>query len=94
EGAGFILLSQKPGTNRIDARILKATLLLTDATPGFDDPIGQAEIAGSLTLIRDDEFVAPTIRRLSAAVTERLGFPRLVDAAQNNPRTASLAHRD
>ncbi|MEO0964411.1 MAG: hypothetical protein AAFY08_04755 [Planctomycetota bacterium] len=78
EGAGFILLSQKPGTNRIDARILKATLLLTDATPGFDDPIGQAEIAGSLTLVRDDEFVTPTIRRLNAAVTQRLGFPRLV----------------
>jgi len=79
-GAGFILLSQKPGANRIDARILKATLLLSDATEGYDDPIGRAEIAGRLTLVRDDAFVTPAVRRLNAAITQRLTYPRLVDA--------------
>ncbi|MEM9251856.1 MAG: hypothetical protein AAGB29_05860 [Planctomycetota bacterium] len=89
EGAGFILLTQRPGTNRIDARILKATLLLTDATPGFDDPIGQTDIAGSLTMVRDDGFVYPTIRRLDAAISDRLGYPRLVEASAPTDRLAA-----
>jgi hypothetical protein len=88
-GAGFILLSQKPGTDRIDARILKATLVLSDATDGFTDPVGRAEIAGRLTLVRDDDFVNPAIRRLNATVTDRLGFPRLVGSEHHEPPLAA-----
>ncbi|MEM6333038.1 MAG: hypothetical protein AAF823_06830 [Planctomycetota bacterium] len=89
-GAGYLLLNQRPGTQRINARILNATLVLTDTTPGFADDTGQAELAGRLTLLRDDDFVGPAIRGVNAAVSEALGFPRVVDG--NEPPHPAADH--
>ncbi|MEO0586300.1 MAG: hypothetical protein AAF078_01550 [Planctomycetota bacterium] len=92
-GAGYLLLNQRPGTDRINARILNATLVLSDTTPGFVDETGQAELAGRLTLLRDDDFVGPAIRGVNAAVSEALGFPRVVDGDPGPNEAARSAMR-
>lgn len=79
-GAGFLFPRNKPGQQLLDAGLWEANLQLQDASPGFQDLLGQATLEGDLIARHDDEAVSELLHHLNAMVTERLQYPRLVDA--------------
>jgi hypothetical protein len=86
-GAGYLFPRQVPGPKKISADIWQGILTLVDASPGFNDQLGEALLQGDLVLRRDDAAISDLTRRLNVLVTDRLGYPRLVDVpAGSRPR--------
>jgi len=78
-GAGFLFLESEPGDNRLNAELWNADMLLADRSDNFKDLLGQSTLKGSFSAKRDGEKVAQLIKQLGARVSDRLGYPRLVD---------------
>lgn len=77
-GAGFLFPHDKLGEPTLRANLWHANLRLSDATVGFEDVLGQAELAGRFTARRDPLAVQQALRHLSQAASQRLDYPRLV----------------
>ncbi len=86
-GAGFVYPESKPGADTLKAGMWEASLRLTDKTPGFDDRLGQALGNGGLHARRDDGGVDENIRRLDVLVRQKLGYPRMVEGGNENPKS-------
>ena len=78
-GAGFMHLDSEPGDTRLNASLWQADLLLADRSDRFKDLLGQSTLKGSFTAQRDSSKVQELLKRLNFKVSERLGYPRLVD---------------
>jgi hypothetical protein len=82
-GAGFVMPRTTLGSGRLDASLWQANLRLADRSAGFDDLLGQALLTGEMRVTRDDHAVQPLLRLLNQRVTDRLGYPRLVEVVTN-----------
>jgi len=80
-GAGYLLPKGKPGKPAFAGKILHADVTLAAATEGFTDRLGPARLAGGFSAALDSPVVSQQLRTLSAGVRNRLGYPRLLDAA-------------
>lgn len=79
-GAGFLFPSSRPGNATLRAGLWHANLRLADRSLGFDDRLLQSVVSGEIVATRDPAAVTDLLHRLSTRVTQRLGYPRLVDA--------------
>lgn len=79
-GAGFLHPKGTPGDLELKLKVWDSTLRLTDASPGFKDLLGPANLKGTITLKQDDVALERAIRQLNATIRETLGFPRMVEA--------------
>lgn len=86
-GAGFLHLDSKPGDARLNASLWQADILLADRSDRFKDLLGQSTLRGSLTAQRDSSKVQQLLKQLNRQVSERLGYPRLVDRHQHQSIT-------
>jgi hypothetical protein len=78
-GYGFVFPHDTLGAGTFAASIWDSTMKLTDASPHFVDPLGQAILTGTFSAQRDDLRTRQLIPRLSVLVSRRLGFRRVVD---------------
>jgi len=87
-GAGFL----NPSTDKSDAtfrgKLWQANLRLSDAPEGFKDQLGISEISGHLTAERDDLQTHHLLRQLQQRISQRLGYPRLVQRPVSSSRQA------
>ena len=83
-GAGFVYPNQYPGDKSFTGSVWQSNLLLRDATDGFKDLLGPAQLQGTFTAKRDDTRVTAMIRTLNSLVRERVGYPRFVQADSND----------
>lgn len=80
EGAGFLLPRQTPGRPSLRLGLRESNLRLVDASDDFTDLLGPARVVGEFSVQRDDAAVPRIIRQLDQLVSQRLGYPRMVDA--------------
>lgn len=82
-GAGFVYPYSKLGKKNMRIGVWDASLRLHDATAGFIDELGAAEVKGRFTVRRDDQAIHQLLHGLNVEIRQRLGYPRLVrsDAA-------------
>jgi hypothetical protein len=64
-GGGLLRPSSVSGDSRVTASIRGASMRLLDATPGFIDRLGSADLVGSLSATRDDEATTAAVNRLA-----------------------------
>jgi hypothetical protein len=81
-GAGFVFPSGTFGDEAVDLDIWHANMALTDRTGGFADRLGPAALGGKVTVRRDDALTMQLIRQCQTALSQRLAYPRLVQASQ------------
>ncbi len=67
-GGGFLMPDEAPGERHFGGSVTAGTLRLTNASPGFDDRLGAADISGSFNARRDDAMAALIGTRLAEAV--------------------------
>ncbi len=79
-GAGFVYPYDNPGKGGMDVGVWQTTLRLADASDGFADLLGLAQLKGKFRAQRDDAATQATIDRLGQRITAALGYPRLVSA--------------
>jgi len=84
-GAGYVYLDSTPGDARLTASLWQADLLLADRSERFKDLLGQSTLRGSFTAERNSEKVEQLLKGLNLRVSERLGYPRLVDGQNTTP---------
>lgn len=84
-GAGFLYLDDTPGSSQLTGSLWQADILLADRSDRFKDLLGQSTLRGSFTARRDDARVGDLLRQLNVKVSDRLGYPRLVDGADSRP---------
>jgi len=72
-------LDADPGASRLTASLWQADLLLADRSERFKDLLGQSTLRGTFTAERNGDKVQELLLRLNLRVSERLGYPRLVD---------------
>lgn len=89
-GAGFLYLDSEPGDSRLNASLWQADLVLADRSDRFKDLLGQSSLRGSFTAERNGDKVNQLIQGLNLSVSERLGYPRLVDQTQPSITPAAL----
>ncbi|MEM1355727.1 MAG: hypothetical protein AAGC44_10270 [Planctomycetota bacterium] len=91
-GAGYLYLDDEPGSSQLTGSLWQADILLADRSGYFKDLLGQSTLRGSFTARRDDARVGDLLRLLNNRVSDRLGYPRLVDT-QGPAESKSLADR-
>lgn len=79
-GAGFLFPNSDPGEDSLRAGLWQATVRLSDRSAGFNDLLGKAVLRGDVSARREDALTNDLLRQLNALVSERLGYPRLVEA--------------
>ncbi|MEX0776740.1 MAG: hypothetical protein WD042_13640 [Phycisphaeraceae bacterium] len=79
-GAGFVYPKDKPGGAGLSAGVWQASLIMTDRSEMFDDLLGQAKLKGTFTARRDDLATSQMIDHLNRLITQRLQYPRVVQA--------------
>ncbi|MFP4222734.1 MAG: hypothetical protein ACLFVN_01530 [Phycisphaeraceae bacterium] len=77
-GAGFVMPAGRSGKSRIRAELRQAVLEMTDRSEGETALPLQAHMTATFSAELDEAAVGRLLRRLDAAVTDRLGYPRLV----------------
>ena len=83
-GAGFVRPRTDAGRTPLRATVREATLRLIDVTaeqpdtPDTPDTPIEVTLAGRFTAERDDVATLSTVRRIEAAVSETLSYPRFV----------------
>jgi len=90
-GAGFVYLRGKPGSQRIGAAVWNGQVEPMLGSAGFNDLLGSALIEGSFSAVRDDAQVIELLDRLSIEVSGRLDFPHRVQSFTPHPGGASAA---
>lgn len=90
-GAGYLYPNNSLGSKKLSAGIWNSTLRLSDRSERFNDLLGKATLTGGVHARLDEAAVDDAIHRLNMMITERLGYPRMVDG---DPRpVAPLATR-
>ena len=89
-GAGFLYLNSEPGDSSLTASLWQADLLLADRSDRFKDLLGQSTLKGSFTAERNSTKVQQLLQQLNLRVSERLGYPRLVELARSTITAAQL----
>ena len=79
-GAGYFYPAGRLGRHRLSGEVWDANLRLTDASKGFSDLLGPAQLRGSVTAQRNDGAMSAALRRLDILVSQRLGYPQYVRA--------------
>jgi len=79
-GGGLLQPRDRAGEARFSATLRNATLRLLDATEGYDSaPVGFNALAeGRFDATHDEVRTLRLLRRVSRAVEDRLGYPRMV----------------
>lgn len=80
-GAGFVYPLDQAGQETFSIDVWHATLRLTDRSHAFRDLLRGAILEGHLTATRDDVAVERALKCLRILVTERMGYPMWVNAA-------------
>jgi len=80
-GAGFVYPVDRVGGEVLRADVWQATLRLTDRSAGFEDLLGEVMLEGHLTATRDEAAVHRVLRRIQILITEKMGYPKHVDAS-------------
>lgn len=80
EGGGFGLVGGTPGDDVVSINLRDTNLVLTDATPGFNDLLTPARITGSFSATRDERATHRLDVAASQLLTNRLGRPKRVMA--------------
>lgn len=81
EGAGFVRLEDKPGAEKMDARIVSGDLVLSESTAAFNDTLGRARITGSFSARH-----MPLETAEKALAARREFFLRTFELSRNLPR--------
>ena len=84
-GAGFLFLNSEPGESQLNASLWQADLLLADRSDRFVDLLGQSTLRGSFTAERNNDKVADLLKKINLRVSERLGYPRMVNEPRGTP---------
>ncbi len=84
-GAGFLMPASAPGPAQLVADMWDASLRLDTRSDRFADLLGQATLTGSFEARRDPAKVDALLQQLNRALTDRLGFPRLVQQKTQTP---------
>ena len=71
-GGGFLMPKGKPGGGSFAGRMEKATLRLENATPGFENLLGPAEITVTFKAPRDEEFAGLIDARIEDLIDRAL----------------------
>jgi hypothetical protein len=79
-GAGYLFPQVKPGGDLFKASMRNSALRLKDATEGFEDLLGLATAEGGFVAHRDDAGALALLRDVQLKLSDRLGYPRFVDA--------------
>jgi hypothetical protein len=80
-GGGLLRPHDLPGDERWGATLLNATLRLLDRSEGYEPALGDLVIAeGAIKAERDELRTLTLLRKITARVEDRLGYPRLVEA--------------
>lgn len=90
-GAGFVHPKQTPGAEQMAVSAWDASLVLTDASEGFNDLLGLAKIEGKFVFTLDPGSTFDGKRQLSQRVSRALGYPRSVDAGEARPRVMPMS---
>lgn len=77
-GAGFLLPRSWPGDASFTGIVRHASLQLSDRSDAFADLLGQADMEGQFTAVRDDAAVGQRLHQLNTLLLQRLGYPRLI----------------
>lgn len=88
-GAGFLYLEDTPGESQLTGSLWQADILIADRSDRFKDLLGQSTLRGSFTARRDDARVGDLLRLLNNKVSDRLGYPRLVETADHGQSVVS-----
>jgi hypothetical protein len=80
-GAGFLFPQTEPGTKSLAGEVRNASLRLQDSGESFEDPLGLAIASGSFRATRNDLETQRLLREIRLRLRDKLGYPRLVDAA-------------
>lgn len=80
-GAGFVFPSGKPGKGTLKFSVWDANLVLSDRTNRFSDRLGPALVRGSVVAKLDEAKASALLNDLNRLIRQRLGSPRLVQAA-------------
>ena len=80
-GAGFLFPRNKPNFDRFNGGLWQANLQLSARTVGFKDLLGQAHLSGDVKATFDPIATETHLDRINRLITQRLGEPRLVNAA-------------
>jgi hypothetical protein len=80
-GGGLLRPRSRAGVDRYTATLRNATLRLLDASEDFDklQDLGTAILEGKFTVERDEQRTAQIVQQMTKLVSEKLGYPRLVD---------------
>ncbi len=77
-GAGFVNPRSEEGDATYRGDLWQANLRLSDASEGYRDAIGVADVTGPIVAQRDDARTKLLLRQLQQQVTRRLGYPMMV----------------
>lgn len=78
-GAGYVFPRDDFGERELVASLWDATVVLADRSEDFRDVLGPAVIRGKFTAEHNETRTLELITRLNQSVSDRLGYPRLVD---------------
>lgn len=81
-GAGYVFPRDDFGENKLEASLWDATVLLADRSEDFRDVLGPSTIRGTFTAKHDETRTLRLITELNQTVSDRLGYPRLVEATE------------
>ena len=84
-GAGFMWLQDDPAGGQVGGTLWDSDVRLSDRSADFTDRLGRAVMTGSFSARRDDAGVTGAVLELNRLVSERLGYPRLVDLSVQPP---------
>lgn len=87
-GAGYLFPRDDAGDASFSASLWEASVVLEDRSESFRDVLGPASISGRFTATHDEEKTLELLSRLSQRVSERLGYPRLIDGRDGSEATA------
>ena len=80
-GAGYVFPRDDFGESELEASLWDATVVLADRSEDFRDVLGPASIRGKFTAEHDETRTLELITRLNQTVSDRLGYPRLVEGS-------------
>ncbi len=78
-GAGFVFPRGELGDDTLRLSLWDSSLRLLDRTPGFNDLLGQAVLTGDFRVEHNPGETRRLIAQLDQLLTQKLGYPRVVD---------------
>ena len=84
-GAGYLFPRDDAGDDQLAAALWDATVVLEDRSELFQDVLGPAAVSGRFTATHDEARTLRLIAQLGQTVSDRLGYPRLVQSPAPRP---------